>query len=86
VTGDVFMLASGASPAEPTTTSRPGTPGVPDLKFVQTTYYSCVTIGTYSHCGIHEPILDASAASNLRASRKWAVIAVGLGLAFLLGT
>lgn len=29
--------------------------------FVQTTYYSCVTRGTYSHCGWHIPILDASA-------------------------
>ncbi len=31
-------------------------------KFVQTTYYSCVTMGTYSHCGWHIPILDARAA------------------------
>ncbi|KAK3934748.1 hypothetical protein QBC46DRAFT_70237 [Diplogelasinospora grovesii] len=34
------------------------------IKFVQTTYYSCVTMGTYSHCGWHEPILDASSGTK----------------------
>ena len=33
-------------------------------KFVQTTYYSCVTIGPDSHCGWHEPILDASTSDS----------------------
>jgi hypothetical protein len=32
-----------------------------DMNFVQTTYFSCVTRGTYSHCGWHRPILDAGA-------------------------
>lgn len=32
-----------------------------DINYVQTTYYSCVTIGTYSHCGWHIPILEAGA-------------------------
>ncbi|EPE02647.1 hypothetical protein F503_03996 [Ophiostoma piceae UAMH 11346] len=35
-------------------------------KFVQTTYYSCVTIGPDSHCGWHEPILDASTSNSAR--------------------
>lgn len=30
-----------------------------DIKYVQTTYYSCVTIGSYSHCGWHMPILES---------------------------
>ncbi|KAI1322145.1 hypothetical protein F5Y16DRAFT_53527 [Xylariaceae sp. FL0255] len=39
-----------------------------DEKFVQTTYYSCVTFShTYTHCGWHEPILDAGAADCFNA-------------------
>jgi hypothetical protein len=34
------------------------------IKFVRTTYYSCVTMGTYSHCGWHETILDASSGTK----------------------
>ncbi|KAI1336664.1 hypothetical protein F5Y15DRAFT_199104 [Xylariaceae sp. FL0016] len=33
------------------------------VKFVQTTYYSCVTWPRETHCGWHEPILDAGAGS-----------------------
>jgi len=56
-----------ANAAAPIITPAPGTD--PDwngggAKFVQTTYYSCVTRGTYSHCGWHEPILDASSAGS----------------------
>ncbi|KAI0095387.1 hypothetical protein F4814DRAFT_186893 [Daldinia grandis] len=31
------------------------------VKYVQTTYYSCVTFPLETHCGWHEPILDAGA-------------------------
>ena len=29
-------------------------------RFLQTTYYTCITKGTYSHCGWHKPIIDAT--------------------------
>ena len=49
--------------------------------FLQTTYYTCVTYGPgRSHCGIHEPILDASlsnAASTISvAGRVGLIVAV----------
>ncbi|CAK7212727.1 hypothetical protein SCUCBS95973_001561 [Sporothrix curviconia] len=50
-------------------------------KFVQTTYYSCVTMGTYTHCGWHEPILDASTSAASGSSSQWSRPAV-LCLAF----
>jgi hypothetical protein len=34
------------------------------FRFKQTTYFSCVTRGTYSHCGWHRPILEVSAAAG----------------------
>ena len=40
------------------------------FRFKQTTYYSCVTQGAYSHCGWHRPILEVSSGS-------WAVDAAG---------
>ena len=40
-------------------------------KFVQTTYYSCVTLGTYTHCGWHEPILDASTSAAPTNYPRW---------------
>ena len=47
--------------------------------FLQTTYYTCVTYGPgRSHCGIHEPILDASlesAASTLDVAGRICLIA-----------
>lgn len=36
-----------------------------NLKFVQTTYWSCVQWPTTVHCGWHEPILDASNGAGL---------------------
>jgi len=53
-------------------------------RFVQTTYYSCVTRGTYSHCGWHEPILDASSTGSRslgagvigRSNVLWGLVAV----------
>ncbi|KAI9735417.1 MAG: hypothetical protein M1818_006423 [Claussenomyces sp. TS43310] len=38
-------------------------------KWHLTTFYTCVTLGTYSHCGWHEPVLpggDEVAAANAR--------------------
>jgi hypothetical protein len=49
--------------------------------FVQTTYYSCVTRGTYSHCGWHIPILDASnAAPNHGGGAATGIAAIRAGL------
>ncbi|KAL1854849.1 hypothetical protein VTK73DRAFT_8677 [Phialemonium thermophilum] len=47
---------------EPQTTAAPlPSAGGANVRFVQTTYWSCVTQGTYTHCGWHIPILDAGA-------------------------
>ncbi|OTA77629.1 hypothetical protein M434DRAFT_44879, partial [Hypoxylon sp. CO27-5] len=32
-----------------------------NAKYVQTTYWSCVTFPLETHCGWHQPILDAGA-------------------------
>lgn len=59
------------------------------VRFVQTTYYSCVTIGTDSHCGWHEPILDASNNASGQGRTCWVAVAratVGSILAILLAT
>jgi hypothetical protein len=79
---------------EPVTTAAPGNEldGVDgrQMKFVQTTYFACVTHALSTHCGWHEPILDTSAAAGtsrgeglaLRASLiaafAFAVLAIGL--------
>lgn len=58
-------------------------------KFVQTTYWSCVTFPLETHCGWHEPILDAGAGrircdgdgqAALRAGIVAGVVAGGLML------
>ncbi|KAI1400561.1 hypothetical protein F4819DRAFT_365307 [Hypoxylon fuscum] len=58
-------------------------------KFVQTTYWSCVTFPLETHCGWHEPILDAGAArlgcegggrAAIRAGVVAGVVAGGLVL------
>ncbi|KAI1778491.1 hypothetical protein F4818DRAFT_302884 [Hypoxylon cercidicola] len=57
-------------------------------KFVQTTYWSCVTFPLETHCGWHEPILDAGAGrvrcegggQALRAGIVAGVVAGGLML------
>ncbi|KAI1808806.1 hypothetical protein F4811DRAFT_1310 [Daldinia bambusicola] len=58
-------------------------------KFVQTTYWSCVTFPLETHCGWHEPILDAGAAGMryegsgkvaLRAGVVAGIVAGGLAL------
>jgi hypothetical protein len=67
VTGAYFRTAGSADsptapPAEitPVPGSLESADGESVERLVQTTYYSCATIGTYTHCGWHEPILDAS--------------------------
>ncbi|KAK8073231.1 hypothetical protein PG994_004130 [Apiospora phragmitis] len=52
-----------------------------NLKFVQTTYWSCVQWPTTMHCGWHEPILDASnGAGSPGRGREGPRRAVGAGL------
>ncbi|KAI1466253.1 uncharacterized protein F4812DRAFT_461223 [Daldinia caldariorum] len=60
-----------------------------DIKYVQTTYWSCVTFPLETHCGWHEPILDAGAAGMryedsgkvaLRAGVVAGIVAGGLAL------
>jgi hypothetical protein len=53
-------VAAGSIEPEITPLPRPDESDELNANFVQTTYYSCVTRGTYSHCGWHIPILDAS--------------------------
>ncbi|KAI0853061.1 hypothetical protein F5Y00DRAFT_225259 [Daldinia vernicosa] len=59
------------------------------VKYVQTTYYSCVTFPLETHCGWHEPILDAGASgmrcegsgqAALRAGVVAGIVAGGLVL------
>ncbi len=91
VTKAVNAIAEASPPDDPIITLAPGVTEPWDeagLKFIQTTYYSCVTIGTYSHCGLHEPILDASIGSGLRGGRRravWAAAAVVAVLVFVVG-
>ncbi|KIH91198.1 hypothetical protein SPBR_02100 [Sporothrix brasiliensis 5110] len=61
----ITLAPAGAAEATEATTMKPCG------KFVQTTYYSCVTLGTYSHCGWHEPILDASTSAATRVQLQW---------------
>ncbi|KAI1140027.1 hypothetical protein F5Y05DRAFT_304258 [Hypoxylon sp. FL0543] len=60
-----------------------------DEKYVQTTYWSCVTFPLETHCGWHQPILDAGAGKigcegsgqvALRAGVVAGVVAGGLVL------
>ncbi|KAI1407115.1 hypothetical protein F5Y13DRAFT_135162 [Hypoxylon sp. FL1857] len=60
-----------------------------DAKYVQTTYWSCVTFPLETHCGWHQPILDAGAGRKgcegsgqaaLRAGVVAGVVAGGLVL------
>ncbi|KAI0879926.1 uncharacterized protein GGS22DRAFT_102185 [Annulohypoxylon maeteangense] len=59
------------------------------VKYVQTTYWSCVTFPLETHCGWHQPILDAGAGrircegsgqAALRAGIVAGVVAGGLAL------
>jgi hypothetical protein len=82
-------LANGTSNARTTTTAVLGDVEIDSLvedqqKFIQTTYWSCVAFARETHCGWHEPILDASSSAartnrdpNKRlASRVVVVVAV----------
>ena len=40
-------------------------------KYYQTTYYSCVVSGTYSHCGWHRPIVAYQAGAAAAAGRRY---------------
>lgn len=78
VTGGGLAIADDNNPTnhEPMTTAAPGDnepepEGVVDgqqMKFVQTTYFACVTRALSTHCGWHEPILDTSAAAAAAAA------------------
>lgn len=52
---------SGARPYRCDTAEGAQVTGAGEQRFVQTTYWACVTRGTYTHCGWHMPILDAGA-------------------------
>lgn len=74
---------------EPEITVRPNKDAASDnaaLRFLQTTYWSCVTSPVTVHCGWHEPILDANmnTASQLReGSIRGAVTAWVIASLFL---
>lgn len=54
-------------------------------RFVQTTYTTCVTFPNSVHCGVHEPILDASNdAGSVRRRGCIGTVAAGGMLALLL--
>ncbi|KAI8965224.1 hypothetical protein F5Y11DRAFT_22256 [Daldinia sp. FL1419] len=87
--------ASSGAPSGPEITASPELPPPGanfheiGLKYVQTTYYSCVTFPLETHCGWHEPILDAGASgmrcdgsgqAALRAGVVAGIVAGGLAL------
>ncbi|TGJ80015.1 hypothetical protein E0Z10_g8743 [Xylaria hypoxylon] len=51
-----------AQASNPETTAAPPLDLGDGQKFVQTTYWACATFPSETHCGWHEPILDASSA------------------------
>jgi hypothetical protein len=51
----------------------------------QTTYYSCVTRRTYTHCGWHIPILSAAAGPGLAAQAGDVAVRAGLVAAGVAG-
>ncbi|KAK1675145.1 hypothetical protein BDP55DRAFT_632321 [Colletotrichum godetiae] len=59
-------------PPAPGVTPRPE-PNLAEMGYYQTTYYSCATRGTSTHCGWHRPIMVApanNAAATAAVSRK----------------
>ncbi|TPX06692.1 uncharacterized protein E0L32_002188 [Thyridium curvatum] len=88
--GPADPTAAGPPPADPAITPAPATVDMLDQagnNFIQTTYYTCVTVGSYSHCGWHEPILDASSGADAGQVCVWhkaalAVIATVVIIAF----
>ncbi|KAI5856197.1 hypothetical protein GGS23DRAFT_400266 [Durotheca rogersii] len=85
-------ISAGTTNNAPKVTASPelGPPGANfheiGAKFVQTTYWKCVTFSLETHCGWHEPILDAGAGrigceggrAALRAGVVAGVVAGGL--------
>jgi len=61
---------NGVAPPNPCddTAGGPEITGVAAERFRQTTYWGCVTRGTYRHCGWHMPIIDAGAARGAWSS------------------
>ncbi|KAI0836574.1 hypothetical protein F5Y06DRAFT_272828 [Hypoxylon sp. FL0890] len=49
-----------------------------DAKYVQTTYWSCVTFPLETHCGWHQPILDAGAGRLGGEGNGQAVLRAGI--------
>ncbi|KAI1451807.1 hypothetical protein F4805DRAFT_70900 [Annulohypoxylon moriforme] len=95
VPSDVPTSISTASAGSPEITPSPelDPPGANfhemGAKYVQTTYWSCVTFPLETHCGWHQPILDAGAGrvrcegggqAALRAGIVAGVVAGGLAL------
>ncbi|OTB10188.1 hypothetical protein K445DRAFT_258017 [Daldinia sp. EC12] len=66
-TSTTSTIASTETASDPEITSSPELPPPGanfheiGVKYVQTTYWSCVTFPLETHCGWHEPILDAGA-------------------------
>jgi hypothetical protein len=52
-------------------------------RFVQTTYTTCVTFPNSVHCGVHEPILDASNGAGSMRRRGYAGAATAGGIVVL---
>ncbi|KAI1098374.1 hypothetical protein F4804DRAFT_324930 [Jackrogersella minutella] len=50
------------------------------VKYVQTTYWSCVAFPLETHCGWHQPILDAGAGGGVRCEGGGARAALRAGV------
>ncbi|KXH39718.1 hypothetical protein CNYM01_12574 [Colletotrichum nymphaeae SA-01] len=71
-------------PPAPGVTPRPE-PNLAEMGYYQTTYYSCATQGTSTHCGWHRPIMVAPA-NNAAAGMMSRKAGVGaLAVAFVVG-
>ncbi|KAI0399618.1 hypothetical protein F4802DRAFT_29299 [Xylaria palmicola] len=93
--GITFPQPTAASTPTPTPTPGPDRELLQavegGVKFVQTTYSACVTFPHETHCGWHEPILDASATGRSRGGgegivARAGVIAAGVVLALAYGS
>ncbi|KAF4873648.1 hypothetical protein CGCSCA1_v007272 [Colletotrichum siamense] len=71
-------------PPAPGVTPRPE-PNLAEMGYYQTTYWSCATRGTSSHCGWHRPIMVAPANAAVNAAAAAAPRNFGLGAAAVAG-
>ncbi|KAJ0366430.1 hypothetical protein COL26b_011653 [Colletotrichum chrysophilum] len=71
-------------PPAPGVTPRPE-PNLAEMGYYQTTYWSCATRGTSSHCGWHRPIMVAPANAAVNAAAAAAPTNFGLGAAAVAG-